>query len=69
MAKEFAGKAGDDIAEEVVGNFYVKYNKTTRETLIVHAKDREIRSFYKADGRDADPFQAAIDLAASLGGN
>lgn len=54
--------------EQVVGNFLVKYDPSSGCVLVGHIKDRQIRTFYKDDGRSADPFQAAIDLAKSLGG-
>jgi hypothetical protein len=64
-AKAFAEEAGE-FMEARVGNFFVKYDPGTRRTFIGHIKDREIRTFYRADERNADPFQAAIDLARSL---
>ena len=69
LAKKFAGSSGDEIMEEVVGNVYVKYNRSTRETLIANISDREIRTFYRADTRDPDPFTAALNLAQKLTGN
>ena len=45
----------------------VKYDKTSGRVLVGHIKDRQIRTFYKDDGRSADPFQAAINLAKKLG--
>jgi len=67
LAKEFAGEAGE-FREQVVGNFVVKFDSSTRRMLVGHAKNREIRTFYKADGRDADPFAVAVELARQLGG-
>ena len=67
-AKEFAGEFGEFL-EEKVGNFYVKYDPATRRTLVGHVKDREIRTYYKADQRSADPFEAAKQHARELGGN
>ena len=64
-AKAFAADAGN-YQEQVVGNFVVKYDPSTRRTLVGHAKSREIRTFYKADNRDADPFAAAVQLAENL---
>jgi hypothetical protein len=64
-SKEFASAVGDFKVQQV-GNFLVKYDPVTRRTLIAHIADREIRSFYIADLRDADPFQAAVDLAKEL---
>jgi hypothetical protein len=66
-AKNFALEQGE-FQEQKIGNFIVKYDRSTRRTLIGHAGSREIRTFYKADGRSADPFQAAIDLAKELSG-
>ncbi len=66
MAKDFALEEGGDIVEEMVGNFYVKYDKATRRVLVGHAKDREIRTFYVADNRTETPFEDAIELARQL---
>ncbi|OKP73900.1 hypothetical protein A3842_21405 [Paenibacillus sp. P3E] len=68
LAKDFAAETSDSFKEQVVGNFIVKYDSSTRRVLVGHIKDRQIRTFYKDDGRSADPFQAAVDLAKSLGG-
>jgi hypothetical protein len=67
QAKSFASETGQ-FQEQKVGNFIVKYDPATRRVLVGHARDREIRTFYIADGRDADPFQAAVDYARELGG-
>ena len=67
LAKGFASEAGE-FQEQAVGNFIVKFDPTTRRTLVGHVKDREIRTFYRADARDKDPFTAAIELARKLGG-
>jgi len=67
MAKGFAQETGEFL-EQRVGNFIVRYDPATRRTLVGHANTREIRTFYRADGRSADPFQAAVDLARSLSG-
>lgn len=67
QAKSFAAEVGE-FQEKKVGNFIVKYDPATRRVFVGHAGDREIRTFYIADGRDADPFQAAVDLARELGG-
>lgn len=64
-AKDFAAEAGGFQMEQV-GNFLVKFDPATRRTLIAHIADREIRTFYIADLRDADPFQAAINLARQI---
>ena len=68
QAKIFAGEAGAGFQEGNVGNIIVKYDPETRRTFIGHAEDREIRTFYIADGRDADPFQAAMDKAGRMTG-
>ncbi|MDQ6423594.1 polymorphic toxin-type HINT domain-containing protein, partial [Paenibacillus sp. LHD-117] len=68
LAKGFAAETNSTFKEQVVGNFLVKYDPSTGRVLVGHIKDRQIRTFYKDDGRDDDPFQAAIDLAKSLGG-
>lgn len=68
QVKDFAAESNSSFMETKVGNFIVKHDPATRRTFIGHLKDREIRIFYKADFRDADPFQAAIDLAKQLSG-
>ncbi len=67
FAKEFATEVGDGIIEQKVGNFLVKFDPATNRMLIVHAGKKEIRTFYKPDARDADPFAAAVKLAEELG--
>jgi hypothetical protein len=67
-AKEFAAESNPSFQETKVGNFNIKYDPETRRVFIGHEKSREIRTFYKADSRDADPFQAAIELAKELSG-
>ena len=64
-AKDFAAEAGGFQMEQV-GNFLVKFDPATKRTLIAHIADREIRTFYKADLRDADAFQAAVNLAKQI---
>jgi hypothetical protein len=66
LAKEFVQETGPGIQEKLVGNFFVKYDKVTQRTLITNIKDKEIRTFYKADGRSADAFADAVKLAESL---
>lgn len=68
MAKDFAKESNEAFQETTVGNFFIKYDPASRRTLVGHMKAREIRTFYRADYRDADPFQAAIDLAKKLSG-
>ncbi|WP_040292646.1 hypothetical protein [Acetonema longum] len=67
-AKEFAAESNPNFQETKVGNFNIKYDPETRRVFIGHEKNREIGTFYKADARDADPFQAAVDLAKQLSG-
>jgi len=69
MAKEFAGESGDNILEQVVGNIYVKYDQATRRVLVTNTGSRELRTFYIADARDANPFQAAVEHTRTLTGN
>ncbi|OYD06599.1 hypothetical protein [Paludifilum halophilum] len=68
MAKGFATESGSSFKETKVGNFIIKYDPNTRRTLIGHQKSREIRTFYKADYRDDDPFEEAVRLAKELSG-
>lgn len=42
--------------------------QTLAVLLIGHMEKREIRTFYRADYRDDDPFQAALEKARSLSG-
>jgi RHS repeat-associated protein len=65
-AKEFAIDPNSNFKEAAVGNFVVKYDPSTGRTFIGHMKDRQIRTFYIDDGRDADAFQAAIANAVSI---
>jgi hypothetical protein len=58
--------ASTRIARKGAAEEIVKFDPATRRTLIGHSRHREIRTFYKADGRQADPFQAAKDLARKL---
>ncbi|WP_409069157.1 hypothetical protein ACFLKB_04805 [Clostridium sp. FAM 1755] len=68
MAKEYAAETSSAFKEGKVENFIIKYDPNTRRVLVGHCKSREIRTFYKADFRDHDPFQAAIELAKKLSG-
>jgi hypothetical protein len=68
LAKEFAAEKGGWIQERLVGNLVVKYDPKTHRVFIGHAKDREIRTFYQADGRTDDPFAEAVRLAEERGG-
>lgn len=67
-AKDFALETGSGYKEEIVGNLIVKYDPSTRRVLVGHGKAREIRTFYIADDRVVDPFEAAVDLAKELSG-
>ena len=68
-ARGFAQETSDSFQEAVVGNFNVKYDPGTGRVFVGHAKSREIRTFYIDDGRDVDPFQAAVNFAQELTGN
>ena len=66
QAKGFAAESGENFQEQVVGNFYIKYDRESRRLLVAHTKNREIRTFYKADERSENPFQDAVKLAENL---
>lgn len=66
MAKDFLKETGANIQEKVVGNLYVKYDNSNGRTLISNLKDREIRTFYKNDGRSKTPFEDAVKMAEDL---
>ncbi|WP_261854536.1 RHS repeat-associated core domain-containing protein, partial [Clostridium folliculivorans] len=68
LAKDFATESNSAFRETKVGNFIIKYDEATRRILVGQEKSREIRTFYKADFRDADPFEAAVNLAKQLSG-
>jgi hypothetical protein len=65
QAKGF-GKESGKFNEANVGNFVIKHDPVTGRVLIGHGKSREIRTFYRDDGRHSDAFQAAIDYAKGL---
>lgn len=65
QAKGFSKEAGN-FNEATVGNFIIKHDPVSGRVLVGHAKSREIRTFYKDEGRDTDAFQAAIDFAKGL---
>jgi RHS repeat-associated protein len=67
LAREFASETGDFL-EQKVGNFWVKYDPATNRAFIGYLKTREIRSFYKPDGRTGNAFQELIDNAIKIGG-
>lgn len=52
--------------EGKVGNFVIRHDKSTGEVFIGHAGKREMRTYYKDDGRDVDAFRAAMDRAGEL---
>ena len=63
-AKEFTGKPLTSTMQETqVGNYVIKYDKSTGEMFVGHIKQREIRTYYIDDKRSIDPFQDAINLA------
>ena len=63
-AKEFASKPlTEPMQEAQVGNFVIKHDKSTGEIFVGHMGKREIRTYYKDDGRSSNPFLDAIDLA------
>lgn len=65
-AKEFATKPlTPSIQEAKVGNFVIRHDKATGEIFVGHMGKREIRTYYKYDGRSSTPFQDAIDLAGA----
>ncbi|CAI8698953.1 hypothetical protein EMIT0162MI3_120004 [Pseudomonas chlororaphis] len=65
QAKAFAKESGN-FNEAQVGNFIIKHDPATGRIFVGHLKLREIRTFYRDDGRSADAFQSAIDLAKGL---
>jgi hypothetical protein len=68
MAREFAAERSGRFQEKLVGNLVVKYDPQTRRVFVGHVKEREIRTFYQADGRTTEPFEAAVRLAEELTG-
>ena len=65
QAKEFSKESGN-FNETNVGNLVIKHDPATGRIFIGNLKFREIRTFYREDGRSADAFQSAIELAKSL---
>lgn len=65
-AKEFAQAFSEKFQTGKAGNILVKYDSETRRVIIANVKNREIRTFYIADTLDADPFAAAMKLAADM---
>ena len=66
MAKDFAKESNAGFQEQQIGNLTVKYDSETRRMFIGNLKDREIRTFYRADYRSADPFAAAVEEAIKM---
>lgn len=66
MAKDFAKETKDTFIEVVEGNFLIKYDSESGRVLVAHIKDRQIRTFYKDDGRSADALGDAVELAKNL---
>jgi hypothetical protein len=67
-AKAFAAETSTGFQEEQVGPFVVKYDPSTRRVLIGNTTSRELRTFYIADDRDLDPFEAAKQTARDKAG-
>ncbi|MFW9270183.1 RHS repeat domain-containing protein, partial [Pseudomonas sp. NR3] len=65
QAKDFSKETGD-FNEVNAGNFVIKHDPATGRIFVGHLKSREIRTFYRDDGRSNDAFQSAIDLAKGL---
>lgn len=66
LAKEFASKPLTESMQETnIGNFVIKHDKSTGEIFVGHMGKREIRTYYKDDGRSSNPFQDAIVLAGA----
>ena len=42
--------------ETKVGNYVIKYDKSSGEIFVDHIKQREIRTYYIDDKRSIDPF-------------
>ena len=66
MAKEFVKESNPNFQQRQVGNLIIKYDPETRRMFIGNIKDREIRTFYRADYRTSDPFEAAVEEAYNL---
>lgn len=66
MAKEFAKESNPGFQQKQVGNLIVKYDPETRRMFIGNIKDREIRTFYRADYRTEDPYAAAVEEALNM---
>lgn len=66
MAKDFAKESNTGFQEQQIGNLTVKYDPETRRMFIGNLKDREIRTFYRADYRSDDPFAAAVEEAIKM---
>jgi len=66
LAKEFAKEQKDTFKEIVEGNFIIKYDPESGRVLVGHIKDKQIRTFYKDDGRSQDVLGDAVQLAKDL---
>ncbi len=49
-----------------LGYIIIKHDTLTGRVFVGHLKLREIRTFYKDDGRDSDALKSAIDFAKGL---
>ncbi|WP_262127235.1 RHS repeat domain-containing protein, partial [Serratia entomophila] len=68
-AKDFATKElTPSMQEAKVGSFVVRHDKSTGEIFVGHMGKREMRTYYKDDGRSPDAFKDAVDLAGLTGG-
>ena len=65
QAKDFAKQEGK-FNEVAIGNIIIKHDVLTGRVFVGHLKIREIRTFYKDDGRDSDALKSAIDFAKGL---
>ncbi|MGB3468414.1 MAG: RHS repeat-associated core domain-containing protein, partial [Cyclobacteriaceae bacterium] len=65
LAKDFANESGN-FNEKVVGAFVIKYDPQTGRVFVGRTDKREIRTFYKADGRSDTPFQDAVNYAKQI---
>jgi hypothetical protein len=63
-AKTFAGDTTRTaVREGNVSNIVVKVDMQSREVFIGHVRSRQIRTYYIADYRASDPFEAAMQEA------
>lgn len=61
----FLNESSSNFKEVRIGNQLIKYDPNSKRILIGHAKDREVKSFYKAlpEYTTIDPLTDAIDVA------